>query len=89
MRLVTFSRGAPERRAGALIERDSGVVDLQAAYKSRWHQPSRHLTSVLAIAEGGEEALELLREVAKVGAESALSRKSVILHAPIPEPPQI
>ncbi len=90
MRLVTFSAGRARRRAGALIDADRTIVDLQAAHRARHGRASPALASVLAIVEGGERALDRARELAAAPPESALvARTAAKLHAPIPEPPQM
>lgn len=90
MRLVTFSAGRGRPRAGVLIDGDRVIVDLQAAQRARHGRPSRNLATVLAIAEGGERALDLARGLAADAPEAALvPREATRLHAPIPEPPQM
>jgi 2-keto-4-pentenoate hydratase/2-oxohepta-3-ene-1,7-dioic acid hydratase in catechol pathway len=90
MRLVTFSAGRAKRRAGALIDRDGAIVDLQAAQRARHGRAAPAMASVLAIVEGGEQALDRARELAAAPPESALvPRSAATLHAPIPEPPQL
>ena len=96
MRLVTFElRGAKpgKPRAGALIAKDTAVVDLQAAHRARFGGSSRHLASVLSIADGGAEALDVAAETikgAKAKAPDAVLRaRDVRLLAPIPQPPQM
>lgn len=92
MKLVTFQpvRGNP--RAGALIDGGEIVVDLQAAYRARHKKNARPLASVLAIMQGGTEALDIARTVlAKLPRRSAalFDRASVKLLAPVPYPPQM
>jgi|HubBroStandDraft_6_1064221.scaffolds.fasta_scaffold140393_2 2-keto-4-pentenoate hydratase/2-oxohepta-3-ene-1,7-dioic acid hydratase in catechol pathway len=93
MKLVTFtvSDGAP--RAGAFIDGDRRIVHLQAAYHNRWKQDSPALASVLAIAEGGQNALDLAAETLKEAIKSVpstiLDRAQAKLLAPIPQPPQM
>lgn len=91
MRLVTFARRRGARpRAGALVGGDAQIVDLQAAYRARHRRSSPQLASVLAIAEGGEGALALARELVADPAPAAMvPRKRVRLLAPIPDPPQM
>lgn len=90
MRLVTFSAGRSKRRAGALIDGDRVVIDLQAAHRARRGRASPMLASVLALVEGGEQALDLAREAAAAAPEEArVPRAGARLHAPIPEPPQM
>ncbi len=93
MRLVTFVTGRGRPRAGALVERDRRIVDLQAAHRSRYGRAAPRLASVLAIAEGGAAALELARDVVRGAArrtpEALVPRASARLLAPIPQPPQM
>ncbi len=73
-----------------MIENDRKIVDLQAAYVDRFDQTSPALASVLAIAEGGANALDLARETVKSATSgSIIERKDVKLLAPIPTPPQM
>ena len=78
------------QRAGALIENDRKVVDLQAAHVARWKQQTPALASVLAIAEGGANALGQAHEAVRAATDDAIrERASVQLLAPIPAPPQM
>lgn len=93
MRLVTFVRRRGARPlAGALVDGDAQVVDLQAAYRARHRRSSPQLASVLAIAAGGASALELARELVAGAARAPgalVPAKRVRLLAPIPDPPQM
>ena len=92
MKLVTFQAGRTVARAGALIDGGRRVLDLQAAHRLRYKKSSKHLASVLALAQGGDTALELGQLLIK-GAARANSAthalKDVKLLAPIPQPPQM
>ena len=92
MRLVTFEAmgqaGSPAR-AGALIDGDTRVVDLQAAFTGRWGAPSSDLASVLAIAEGGSGALDRAAQAVTAAGSHVMTRDGVRLLAPIPRPPQM
>ena len=84
MRLVTFSIADGARRAGALVDSDTTIVDLHAA------QPAADLGSVLAIVEGGKNALDRAYEALKAaGSQHRVPRATARLHAPIPDLPQI
>jgi 2-keto-4-pentenoate hydratase/2-oxohepta-3-ene-1,7-dioic acid hydratase in catechol pathway len=73
-----------------LVEQDRKIVDLQAAHAARWKKPSPQLDSVLAIVEGGQDALDRANECAKgVPSDATLDRQAVKLLAPIPNPPQM
>ena len=77
MRLVTFQIGNRPARAGALIDDGRSVVELQAP-------------SVLAIVEGGQNALDRAAETLKrPPREAVFPLKDVALLAPIPQPPQM
>ena len=92
MRLVTYRR-AGQDRAGALIEGDGKILDLQDAYGNRYGgKSSPYLTSVLAIAEGGGEAFAVAHDLTSPRSRPAsaiLDRSEVKLQAPIPQPPQM
>jgi len=90
MRLVTYRDERGAMRPGALIEADSAIVDLASAAQDaglgRW--PA--FTSVLALVEAGDEALdEARRMVARAPSASVIERASVKLCAPIQPPPQM
>jgi 2-keto-4-pentenoate hydratase/2-oxohepta-3-ene-1,7-dioic acid hydratase in catechol pathway len=90
MRLVTFTVGSAAPRTGALVEGDSKVVDLQAAYARLYHGSSPVLESLLAIVEAGEQALDTLGQLLKSPTPTVMhSRRDVRLLAPIPLPPQM
>ncbi len=92
MRLVTFQVGSSRPAAGALVDGDTRIVDLQAAYMGRFSDPSPMLSSVLAMAEAGEAALSLASEMVELATSTgtnAIGRDGVRLGAPIPRPPQM
>jgi 2-keto-4-pentenoate hydratase/2-oxohepta-3-ene-1,7-dioic acid hydratase in catechol pathway len=93
MRLVTFTVRAGRPRAGALVDGDRKVIDLQAAHAARYRgRRSANLASVLAIAAGGADALDLAQSLVAAGrrpAGAAHARAEVKLLAPIPQPPQM
>ena len=90
MRLVTFTVGNAAPRAGALVEGDRKVLDLQAAYGRLYHGTSPVLDSVLAIVEAGEQALDTLGQLARSPSPAVMhARDDVRLLAPIPAPPQM
>jgi 2-keto-4-pentenoate hydratase/2-oxohepta-3-ene-1,7-dioic acid hydratase in catechol pathway len=90
MRLVTFVASDGQARAGALIENDRAVVDLERAAQAMNLPDAAVLRSVLGIIEGGEAALDSAREAAaRAGPSTRLERASVRLRAPIQPPPQI
>jgi 2-keto-4-pentenoate hydratase/2-oxohepta-3-ene-1,7-dioic acid hydratase in catechol pathway len=90
MRLVTFTDGNGFARAGALLENDQIVLDLQAACQARYGSERPELVSVLALVEAGEEGLALARSmVEQVPARAVRARAAVKLHAPIQPPPQM
>lgn len=90
MRLVTFTRADGIERAGALIDNDQLVVDLQAAHRQVQGGESAALSSVLKLVEGGEQALDLARTLLrKAPSVSVAARSEVRLRAPIQPPPQM
>jgi 2-keto-4-pentenoate hydratase/2-oxohepta-3-ene-1,7-dioic acid hydratase in catechol pathway len=92
MRLVTFQSADGRSAAGALVDGDMRIVDLQAACIDRWSEPSPMLSSVLAMAETGEAALSLASEMiagATMAGTNLIGRDAVRLRAPIPQPPQM
>ena len=90
MRLVTYTDAQGFDRAGALLNRDQHVLDLQNAYRVMEGRDSVALSSILALVETGEPALELARSlVAKAPSAAVLERASVKLRAPIQPPPQM
>ena len=96
MKLVTFQigrgAGAKSARAGALIGGGRRVLDLQAAHRAHYQKSSKHLASVLALAQGGDAALELGNLLIKGAARASSAThalKDVKLLAPIPQPPQM
>lgn len=90
MKLVTFSIGSGHPRSGALIDDGRSVVDLVAALEAKGKQPPDQLATVLAIVEGGSNALDAAHEAIKNPAKQAVHASSgVKLHAPIPNPPQM
>lgn len=90
MRLVTFTVGNAAPRAGALVDGERKVLDLQAAYGRLYHGTSPVLDSVLAIVEAGEQALDTIGQLLKSPSLAVThSRDDVRLLAPIPVPPQM
>ena len=90
MRLVTFAMGTAAPRAGALLDGDRRVLDLQAAYARLYHGTSPVLDSVLAIVEAGDQALDTIAQLLKAPSPSVTqARNEVRLLAPIPAPPQM
>jgi 2-keto-4-pentenoate hydratase/2-oxohepta-3-ene-1,7-dioic acid hydratase in catechol pathway len=76
-----------------LIDGDRRVLDLQAAHMGRYrNRRSKHLASVLALVEGGDDALDLAHSLAgarRPPAGAVHARADVRLLAPIPQPPQM
>ncbi|MFM7567431.1 MAG: fumarylacetoacetate hydrolase family protein [Betaproteobacteria bacterium] len=92
MKLVTFRNGKGQPRAGALVDGDRKVLDLQVAHRLQHGRSSPKLSSVLAMAQAGDDALDLARPLIRSRArykEALFSRKEVQLLAPIPQPPQM
>lgn len=89
MRLVTFEHEG-HRRAGAFIEGDSRVVDLAEAHRQKHGVVVPALADILALIEGGDDALDMAMEAVKSAPVAAVRRREdVRLRAPIQPPPQI
>ncbi len=75
-----------------LVDGGATIIDLQRVAQDGWNKPSAALVSVLAIAEGGADALDLANEAMKKASQvpqAKVARARAKLHAPIPNPPQI
>lgn len=85
MKLVTFDRGDGRQRAGALVDDATRIIDLGAV------TANHHATvSVLAIAEGGPEALAVAQQAERDARDQhRIARRDVKLLAPIQPPPQM
>ncbi len=92
MKLVTFSTTKQQLRSGAVLV-DGAILDLNAAHRSLHGVDSPSLASVLAIAEAGEAALDLARQVIERAEDADPAARhaaaAVNLAAPIPAPPQM
>ncbi|MCU6453126.1 fumarylacetoacetate hydrolase family protein [Sphingomonas sp. A2-49] len=91
MRLVTWSSAGVPARAGALIDGDTRIVDLAAAYEAgHGGAAPASLTSILGLIEGGADASAQARDMLVDPARSALvARDAAHLHAPLQPPPQL
>jgi len=90
MRLVTYSRNQGPQLAGVLIDSDQAVLSLQGAQRDLQGSDAPAMASVLALIEGGDEALAQARAlVARAPRAAVLPRAEVHLHAPIQPPPQM
>ena len=90
MKLVTFRAPSGQPRCGALVDGDRKVIDLQAAHKARWSAEHPALASVLAIMEGGADALDVARDAVKAATPDVTrDRSAATLMAPVPHPPQM
>jgi len=89
LRLVTFEHEG-HRRAGAFIEGDSRVVDLAEAHRQKHGVVVPALADILALIEGGDDALDMAMEAVKSAPVTSVRRREdVRLRAPIQPPPQI
>lgn len=85
MKLVTWDAGEGVKRSGTLVEDGRRVIDLLAASGG-----DARVASVLAIAEGGPEALAAAQEAERTARpEHHHDRAAVKLLAPIQPPPQM
>lgn len=90
MRLVTFASDGGPQRLGALVDDDNIVVDLQAAAEAQTGVTNPAFSSVLALIEAGDGALDQAYVVRdKADGRARLARDRVRLWAPIQPPPQI
>jgi 2-keto-4-pentenoate hydratase/2-oxohepta-3-ene-1,7-dioic acid hydratase in catechol pathway len=90
MRLVTFQRNDGREKAGAFLDDNSRIVDLAAAHTAAFGDEPSGLSSVLAIVEGGDAALDRAYEtIKKAPANAILRRDEARLRAPIQPPPQM
>ena len=93
MRLVTYKPGPDRQRIGALVNRDTSIVDLRTAAALGGHSEESFL-DMLALIDGGDRAVDLARrladEAAAKGQDRALVRRDgVQLMAPVPVPRQM
>lgn len=92
MKLVTFQHGKRQPRAGVLVDGDRKVLDLQAAHRLRHGKSSSRLSSVLTMAQSGDDALDLAQSLIRGRTRhkaALIARDDVRLLAPIPQPPQM
>ena len=89
MKLATFEKDG-QRRLGAVLDGDLSLLDLAAAYQAATGASSPHLTDMLALIDGGLEALTLVRTCLAMPVAAAIYPLSAVrLLAPLPEPRQI
>ncbi len=90
MRLVTYVAGDSAPRLGALIDGDSGVLDLERAHLGLGRGSHEALSTMQGLIESGEAAWAVARKlVAQADRSARLERSSVKLLAPLPRPEQI
>ena len=90
MRLVAYTLDGGPMRSGAFLDSDRSVIDLASGFEAVYGESSPHLTSIQAMTEAPELALEQAAAVigkAPAGAIHALS--AVHLKAPIQPPAQM
>ena len=79
MRLVTYRDAGGFQRAGALLEKDQLVLDLQVASETIHGHARPEFASVLALVEAGEGALDAVRAlVQRTPARAVLARADVL-----------
>ena len=69
MRLVTYQKPGGTHRAGAFVDRDRTIVDLQLACTALTGAERPEFNSVLALVEAGEEALKVAAELVAAAAK--------------------
>lgn len=90
MRLVTYVGADGREQAGALIDDGQAVLSLRAAHAEMHGGAPDALSSVLALVEAGDEALDAARAlVARAPLAAVQPRSRVRLRAPIQPPPQM
>ena len=91
MKLATFMSAHGEPAVGSVDTLTNTVLDLQALHADLFGKPHAQLADMLALIEGGEQALDLARSLVAKGAGSphAYALTLVRLLAPVPVPPQI
>jgi len=93
MKFLTFSHGDSQPKLGLLIDNGQSVLDLQAVYFDRWDKHEPTLTSVMAVVEGGANALDLVSDVLAHSTHTRgvekIAVSQVKFSAPIPCPPQM
>ena len=95
MKLVTFiGQGSAAHKAGVMIDDETKVVDLEAANTQQRESSDSRFASVLALIEGGPEAMGkasdvVRRAITHRSGSFILKRSNVRLLAPIPQPPQM
>jgi 2-keto-4-pentenoate hydratase/2-oxohepta-3-ene-1,7-dioic acid hydratase in catechol pathway len=91
MKLVTFLEpGAPSGRIGVLTSDGRRVVDLTLAARAIDGKPAPQFQSMLALLDGGAEAMEHAARIAELGApDFGRSLDTVALQAPVPRPRSI
>ena len=70
---MTFRAPRGRPRAGAPLA-GGKLLDLQAAHRDRYGKLSQRLASVLAMAEAGEEAIELASFLSKKAGAARLAK---------------
>src|SRR5512143_178961 len=89
MKLATFEKEG-QRRLGAVLDGDTTLLDLAAGHQAATGTRSPHLTDMLALIDGGPEALRLAQACLVVPVAAAVYPLSTVrLLAPLPEPRQI
>lgn len=90
MKLVTYAVGGGTRRAGALVDDGTTIVDLVAAGETRFDSVHPDLQSVQAMIEGGEATLEkAYTALARAPSSTRRPFKDVVLYAPVERPVQM
>lgn len=88
MKLVTYEKKG-RQRAGALVEGDLKIVDLNDAHHQIYGKRHKAFRSIQDMIEGGDGALDMAYDLLKRAGTDAFARDSVKLLAPIPVPIQI
>ncbi len=90
MKLVTYRDGGGAARIGALTGDLAGIVDFVTGTQALDRDSGGWFVDMLALIDGGDEALDLAREIQARAPDSALVAISdVSLLSPVPEPRQM
>ena len=90
MKLVTYTINQSDDRLGVLMDQGDKVLDVRAAHELSGASFDPAVISMLALIEGGDDALTLVRRLLdNFHDEAVLDTAAIKLRAPIPRPPQI
>jgi hypothetical protein len=90
VKLATIRKTDGRERVAVVVDDERRLLDLGSAHQRVRGGESPSLASMVALIEGGDNALDLARELVAAAPEEAIvDRAAVAMLAPIPVPPQI